>query len=53
MITSRLDWEGWCLATGFLSTIGIVLLMGYDGSTGSHNSFLFVPSAEVLHGRKT
>ena len=27
--------------------------MGYDGSTGTHNSFLFVPSAEVLHGRKT
>ena len=27
--------------------------MGYDGSTGTHNSFLFVPSAEVVHGRKT
>ena len=27
--------------------------MGYDGSTGTHNSFLFVPSAEVAHGRKT
>ena len=27
--------------------------MGYDGSTCTHNSFLFVPSAEVLHGRKT
>jgi hypothetical protein len=27
--------------------------MGYDGSTGTHNSFLFVSSAEVAHGRKT
>ena len=27
--------------------------MGYDGLTGTHNLFLFVPSAEVLHGRKT
>ena len=27
--------------------------MGYDGTTGTENSFTFIKSAEVAHGRKT
>lgn len=27
--------------------------MGYDIRTGTENSFTFIPSAEVVHGRKT